>query len=163
MEEPRLNIDELYETKRKSDLHRVSVYSKLLNKIHTKIKMTSRQRDHAQFCTFIMPEVLLGYPNYNFSECLQFILDRLEHDGFSTRYIHPNLIFIGWSHWVPSYVRDEIQKKTKKSVDSMGVEKKEKEKSVVRFEKTETKPVSNYKPSGQFVYDEEMLKSMKLS
>jgi hypothetical protein len=45
----------------------------------------------------------------------------------------------------------------------MGVEKKEKEKSVVRFEKTETKPVSNYKPSGQFVYDEDMLKNMRLS
>jgi hypothetical protein len=109
-----------------------------------------------------MPEVLLGYPNYNFAECLQFILDRLEHDGFSTRYIHPNLIFICWSHWVPSYVREEIQKKTSTQVDSFGKTVEKKDKSVVRFEKSESKPVSNYKPTGQFVYDEEMLKSMKL-
>lgn len=163
MEEPRLNIDDLYETKRKSDLHRVAVYSKLLNKVHTKIKTASRQRDHTQFCTFVMPEILLGYPNYNFAECLQFILDRLEHDGFSTRYIHPNLIFIAWSHWIPSYVREELQKKTKTQVDSFGVTVEKKDKTVVRFEKSESKPVSNYKPTGQFVYDEEMLKSMKLS
>ena len=162
MEEPHLNIDELYETKRKSDLHRVGVYSKLLNKVHAKIKLASRQRDHSQFCTFVMPEVLLGYPNYNFTECLQFILDWLEHDGFTTRYIHPNLIFIGWSHWIPSYVRDELQKKTKTQVDSFGTVVEKKDKTVVKFEKSDSKPVSNYKPTGQFVYDEEMLQSLKL-
>ena len=66
MDEPHLNIDELYETKRKSDLNRLNIYSKLLNKIHNKIKIASKQRNNNQFCSFVMPEVLLGYPNYNF-------------------------------------------------------------------------------------------------
>ena len=122
--------------------------------------MTSKQRDNSQFCSFIMPEVLLGYPNYDFSECLTFIIDRLNNDGFVTRYIHPNLIFICWSHWVPGYVRDEFKKKTNTEVNSFGESKPDK--TVVRFEKTETKPVSNYKPSGMFVYDEELIKSMKI-
>ena len=160
MEEPRLNIDELFETKKKSDLNRLSIYSKLLSRIHHKIKMTSKQRDNSQFCSFIMPEVLLGYPNYDFSECLTFIIDRLNNDGFVTRYIHPNLIFICWSHWVPEYVRDEFKKKTNTEVNSLGETKPDK--TVVRFEKTETKPVSNYKPSGMFVYDEDLIKSMKI-
>ena len=160
MEEPRINIDELFETKKKSDLNRLSIYSKLLSRIHHKIKMTSKQRDNSQFCSFIMPEVLLGYPNYDFSECLTFIIDRLNNDGFVTRYIHPNLIFKCWSHWVPGYVRDEFKKKTNTEVNSFGESKPDK--TVVRFEKTETKPVSNYKPSGMFVYDEELIKSMKI-
>ena len=160
MEEPRLNIDELFETKKKSDLKRLSIYSKLLARIHHKIKMTSKQRDNSQFCSFIMPEVLLGYPNYDFSECLTFIIDRLNNDGFVTRYIHPNLIFICWSHWVPGYVREEFKKKTNTEVNSFGETKPDK--TVVRFEKTETKPVSNYKPTGMFVYDEELIKSMKV-
>ena len=42
MEEPRLNIDELFETKKKSDLNRLSIYSKLVARIHHKIKMTSK-------------------------------------------------------------------------------------------------------------------------
>ena len=160
MEEPRLNIDELFETKKKSDLNRLSIYSKLLSRIHHKIKMTSKQSNNSQFCSFIMPEVLLGYPNYDFSECLTFIIDRLNNDGFITRYIHPNLIFICWSHWVPGYVRDELKKKTNTEVNSFGETKPDK--TVVRFEKTETKPVSNYKPSGMFVYDEDLIKSMKI-
>jgi hypothetical protein len=162
MEEPHLNIDELYETKRKSDLNRMMIYSKLLDKIHKKIKTASRQRNNPQFCSFVMPEVLLGYPNYNFAECLTYLLDRLEQDGFNTRYIHPNLIFIAWSHWVPEYVREELKKKTKLNVDSFGVPIEKKNKNVVTFEKSESKPISNYKPSGLFVYDDEMLQSMKI-
>jgi hypothetical protein len=162
MEDPHLNIEELYETKRKSDLNRMNVYSKLLNKIHNKIKIASKQRDNNQFCSFVMPEVLLGYPNYNFSECLNYILNRLEKDGFNTRYIHPNLIFIAWSHWVPEYVREELKKKTNINVDSLGNPIEKKEKSVVKFEKSESKPISNYKPSGLFVYDDEMIQSMKI-
>ena len=160
MEEPRINIDELFETKKKNDLNRLSIYSKLLARIHHKIKMTSKQRDNSQFCSFVMPEVLLGYPNYDFSECLTFIIDRLNNDGFTTRYIHPNLIFICWSHCVPGYVREEFKKKTNTEVNSFGESKPDK--TVVRFEKAETKPVSNYKPSGMFVYDEELIKSMKI-
>jgi len=161
MEDPHLNIDELYETKRKSDLNRMIIYSKLLDKIHKKIKTASRQRNNPQFCSFVMPEVLLGYPNYNFAECLTYLLDRLDQDGFNTRYIHPNLIFIAWSHWVPEYVREELKKKTKLNVDSFGVPI-EKKKSVVSFEKSESKPISTYKPSGLFVYDDEMIQSMKV-
>jgi hypothetical protein len=104
----------------------------------------------------------LGYPNYNFAECLTYSLDRLDKDGFSTRYIHPNLIFIAWSHWVPEYVREELQKKTKLNVDSFGNTIEKKEKNVVKFEKSESKPISNYKPSGLFVYDDEMIQSMKI-
>jgi hypothetical protein len=162
MEEPHLNIDELYETKRKSDLNRMMIYSKLLDKIHKKIKTASRQRNNSQFCSFVMPEVLLGYPNYNFAECLTYLLNRLEQDGFNTRYIHPNLIFIAWSHWVPEYVREELKKKTKLNVDSFGAPIEKKNKNVVTFEKSESKPISNYKPSGLFVYDDEMLQSMKI-
>jgi hypothetical protein len=161
MDDPHLDIDELYETKRKSDLNRVAIYSKLLQKIHTKIKVASKQRDNPQFCSYVMPEVLLGYPNYNFTECLTFILGRLDEDGFITRYIHPNLIFICWSHWVPSYVREELQKKANVQVDSFGNPIEKKDKTVVKFEKSESKPISNYKPSGLFVYDDDLIQSMK--
>ena len=39
---PRLNIDELYERKKETDSQRVSIYNKLLSKVHTKIKLSSR-------------------------------------------------------------------------------------------------------------------------
>ena len=160
-DKPQLNIDDLYDTKKKNDLNRLDIYNKLLIKIHAKIKTASRLRDCTNFCSYIMPEVLIGYPNYHLSDCLLFIIDSLEKNGFLTRYIHPNLLFISWNHWVPSYVRDEYKKKTGIAIDSVG-EPIQKEKNIVRFieSKQETKSVSQFKPSGKFVYDADLINSI---
>jgi hypothetical protein len=159
---PQLNIDELYETKQKTDLNKLELYNKLLLKIHTKIKTASRQRNSDNFCSFVMPEILIGFPNYNLSECLVFIVDSLETNGFLTRYIHPNLLFISWNHWIPKYVREEYKKKTGIAIDSMG-EPVQKDKTVVRFNepKKEVRSVPEFKSSGRFVYDDILLNSIK--
>jgi Family of unknown function (DUF5759) len=157
-EEPRINIDELYETKKKSDINRLSIYMKLLKRIHNQIKMTSRLRENNQICYFIMPEVLIGYSNYDLAECLSYVMDRLNNDGFSTRYVHPNLLMISWSHWVPTYVRDEIKKKTGMEVDQYGVKKEEPVPSV-RFEKTPG--IKSVKSGGSSIYDDEFINSMR--
>jgi hypothetical protein len=158
---PKINIDELYETKQKNDLNKLELYNKLLLKIHTKIKTASRQRNSSNFCSFIMPELLIGFPNYNYSECLVFIVDSLETNGFLTRYIHPNLLFISWNHWIPKYVRDEYKKKTGIEIDSLG-DTLQKDKSIVRFNETkkEVKNVPEFKSSGRFVYDDILLNSI---
>lgn len=141
MDIPRINIDELYETKKKNNLTRVDIYNKLLIKIHNRIKISSRIKTNENFCTYIMPEVLIGYPNYNIEECLVFIIDKLQIDGFLTRYVHPNLLMISWNHWVPSYVRDEIKKKTGKEVNCYGeVENK----SIIKFDSKEKKEKNVY-------------------
>ena len=136
MDIPRINIDELYETKKKNNLTRLDIYNKLLIKVHNRIKTASRLKNNENFCTYIMPEVLIGYPNYNLEECLVYIIDKLQIDGFLTRYVHPNLLMISWNHWVPGYVRDEIKKKTGTQVNCYGeVENK----SIVKFEKEKEK------------------------
>jgi hypothetical protein len=159
---PQINIDELYETKQKTDLNKLELYNKLLLKIHTKIKTASRQRNSDNFCSFVMPEILIGFPNYNLSECLVFIVDSLETNGFLTRYIHPNLLFISWNHWIPKYVREEYKKKTGIAIDSMG-EPVQKDKTVVRFNepKKDVRSVPEFKSSGRFVYDDILLNSIK--
>lgn len=159
---PQINIDELYETKQKTDLNKLDLYNKLLLKIHTKIKTASRQRNSDNFCSFVMPEILIGFPNYNLSECLVFIVDSLETNGFLTRYIHPNLLFISWNHWIPKYVREEYKKKTGIAIDSMG-EQLQKDKTVVRFNepKKDVRTVPEFKSSGRFVYDDILLNSIK--
>ena len=136
-----INLDDLYERKKQYDLNTLSIYNKLLNRIHNRIKTASRLKTNENFCTFVMPEVLIGYPNYNVEECLFFIIDKLQTDGFLTRYIHPNLLMISWNHWVPSYVRDEIKKKTGTQVNSYGeIENK----SIVKFEKEKEKSMNVY-------------------
>jgi len=40
----KLNIDELYEKKRQYDLNKLEVYNKILNRIHVRIKTTSKKQ-----------------------------------------------------------------------------------------------------------------------
>ena len=63
---------------------------------------------------------MIGIPKYDQGACIAYILDKLKTNGFVCRYLHPNVLFISWKHWIPSYVRSELKKKTGKNVDGFG-------------------------------------------
>lgn len=115
-----IDLDELYDKKREHDLGKLEIFNKLLNRIHAKIKMTSRQRIDEQFCWFVVPEMMLGIPRYNHGECVAYLVDKLQSNGFYVKYTHPNLLLISWKHWIPGYVRTEIKKKMNVSIDGYG-------------------------------------------
>ena len=116
----KINLDELYEKKQSYDLQTLNLYNKLLNRIHNKIKLTSRQHIDNQHCWFLVPEVMIGIPKYDHGACIAYIIDKLNTNGFIVKYTHPNLLFISWKHWIPKYVRDEIKKKTGIIYDGYG-------------------------------------------
>jgi hypothetical protein len=116
----KVNLDDLYERKKKTDLNTLAVYNSILNRIHTKIKNCSRQNAAEQFCWYIIPEMMIGVPRYDHASCTAYILHELRDNGFIIRYTHPNLLLISWNHWIPSYVRNEIKKKTGVVVDGYG-------------------------------------------
>jgi hypothetical protein len=180
----KLNIDELYEKKRKYDLNKLALYNKLLNRIHVRIKTVSRQKVDECFCWFLVPEIIIGVPKYDQGACIAYLLDRLKENGFNVRYIHPNTLFISWLHWVPSYVRTELKKKTGIVVDEFGrkVEENNEEQDgpveptnpndfvLNRNQdpsqkgkpiKKEYTPIKSYKPSGNLVYDDELLNKIE--
>lgn len=117
----KISIDELYEKKRQYDLNQMHLFNKLLNRIHIRIKTTSRQKIDEQFCWFIVPEIMIGVPKYDQAACIAYLIDKLKNNGFNVRYIHPNTLFISWMHWVPSYVRTELKNKTGIVVNEYGV------------------------------------------
>ena len=97
-------------------------------------------------------------------------MDKLKENGFFIKYIHPNTLFISWKHWVPSYVRSELKKKTGIVVDEYGnkVETDENkgdghslEERLAKGSKNEKQrkynPIDSYKPQGNLVYDTEMI------
>jgi len=116
----KINLEELYEKKKTYDLSKLSIYNKILNRIHEKIKITSRQKTDTQFCWYVIPEIMLGVASYDRASCISYILEELTSNGFVVRYTHPNLIFISWKHYVPSYVRTEFKKKTGIVIDENG-------------------------------------------
>ena len=182
----KLNIDELYEKKRQYDLNKLALFNKILNRIHVRIKTVSRQRKDEQFCWFVVPEVIIGVPRYDQAACVAYLIDKLKENGFNVRYIHPNTLFISWLHWVPSYVRTELKKKTGIVINEFGEKQEEGQdnnsmKTItditdpndlmlnrnqdlsqkVKQPKKEYTPINSYRPSGNLVYDNEMLNKIE--
>jgi len=116
----KLNMDELYSKKQQQDLNVLANYNKILVRIHNKIKYVSKQLINDQCCWYLVPEMMIGIPKYDHKDCTAFVIEKLRMNGFIIRYTHPNLLFISWRHWVPTYVRNEIKKKTGQAVDEYG-------------------------------------------
>lgn len=116
----KLNLDELYEQKKQEDLAKLYTFNRILTRVHDKIKVASRQKNSQQFCWYLVPEMLMGVPNYDKNGCISYIISKLQENDFIVRYTHPNLLFISWKHYVPNYVRTEIKKKTGTVIDKFG-------------------------------------------
>jgi hypothetical protein len=184
----KLNIDELYEKKRQYDLSKLALYNKILNRIHVRIRTTSRQKMDEQFCWFVVPEMIIGVPKYDQASCIAYLMDKLKDNGFNIRYIHPNTLFISWLHWVPSYVRTELKKKTGIIIDEYGqkvgdgdgddsnnnelglagigrnngrLKIEDKNPQTNLKDKKVSTPITSYKPSGNFVYNDDLLNKIE--
>lgn len=116
----KIDIDDLFESQREKNLLTLNVYNKILNKIHLKIKTASRQRICDKIIWYIIPQAIIGVPHYNQTECIAYVMHKLDKNGFVVRYTHPSLLFISWNNYVPSYVRSEIKKKTGNQIDEFG-------------------------------------------
>jgi hypothetical protein len=173
----KINIDELYEKKRQIDVNKLELFKKILNRIHVRIKTTAKQSTAERFCWYVIPEIIIGVPKYDQGACIAYVMDTLQKNGFQVRYFHPNTIFISWDHWVPTYVRTEIKKKTGVNINEYG-EKIEDEKGddeEGQYQEVATKgnsnleqiknskkytPINSYKPSGKLVYSEDLLNKL---
>jgi hypothetical protein len=174
----KINLDELYEKKKQYDLHRLDLYNKILNRIHVKIKTTSKQKINEQFCWFVVPEIIIGVPKYDQGDCIGYLFQKLKDNGFAVKYYHPNTLFICWNHFVPSYVRSELKKKTGIVVDEYGnkineenidIKKEVTSNIILNTGKTPAvntndkkyTPIHTYKPTGNFIYNKEQVSSLE--
>lgn len=175
-----LDIDELYEKQHKRDMKQLSIYNKLLNRIHKRIKHITRVKKNETYIFYNVPEFIFGEPVYDNKDCTGYLVAKLEENGFNVRYLHPNTLFISWNNWVPSYVRDEIRRKTGVNLDKHGniIEKNNKKEDVVDEDdinaglfndsnnvlekpKKQYNDISEYKPTGRLVYNPEILQKIE--
>lgn len=124
----KISLDALYDRKREVDKNRLDIYHKILKRIHHKIQLTSRQRYNEQFIFYVVPEFIIGVPRYDINHCIIYVIEKLEKNGFVIKYTHPNMLFISWNHYIPSYKRNEIKNKYGVTIDGFGNEVKSKNK-----------------------------------
>jgi hypothetical protein len=182
----KLNIDELYSKKQQQDLNVLKNYNNILLRIHNKIKYISKNMLNENCCWYVMPEMILGVPKYDHRDCTAYVIEKLRENGFIVRYTHPNLLFISWKHWVPTYVRSEIKKRTGNSIDENGNIINEENsansassanssainsehmlfsnnKSIKTNASTKDyKDIKTYKPSGNLIYNNSLLEKINI-
>ena len=176
----KVNIDELYEKKKNRDLKQLSIFNKILNRIHIRIRVTGRNTKNDQHIWFNVPEYIFGEAVYNKAECIAYLVNKLQDNGFLVRYIHPNTMFISWSNWIPQYIRAEFKKKTGKIMNEKGDitdPKKDTDQPgetdlnqglfntggqgpPPKKDQKQFTPIDKYKPSGNFVYNDGILEKI---
>ena len=171
-----INLEELYEKKKQKDLNTLTLFNKILHRIHVKIKTISRKKIDEQCCWYLVPEMIIGVPRFDVAACIAYLMDKLKENGFNVRYFHPNLLFIVWNHYIPAYIRDEIQKKTGIAVDEFGNKKEPEEPEQIeedfysakpesgsskKTSKKEYTPISAYKPMGSIIYKNKELEKLE--
>jgi hypothetical protein len=168
----KINLDELYERKKQTDLNTLKIYNRILQRIHCRIRHIANINQNDQHCWYIVPEVIIGVPKYNHTTCIAYIIDKLRDNGFVVRYTHPNLLFISWRSWTPGYVREEIKKKTGFHIDGWGNKKNQTEEHnitniskisnpVSKADLKDYRDISTYRPTGNFIYNSDILKKLE--
>ena len=178
----KIDIDALFEKKQQKDLKQLSIFNKILNRIHNRIQVTGRTKPNEKHVFFNVPDFIFGEPLYNQGDCVGYLVVKLEDNGFHVRYIHPNTLFVSWNHWVPSYVRNEIKKKTGKIIDAQGniigdknapKEDEEDDPNDINSQlfnngkQPQGKPgkefrsIDQYKPSGNLVYNNDLFEKLE--
>ena len=137
-----LNINDLYENMYHKNINRLKKFDDILKCIHNKIKYNAKYE--RTYCFYQIPEFIIGVPLYNINDLKQYIINSLQKNGFKLMYFHPNILFIVW----------EIKKN--KLCSSNKINKK-----IDKNKDKNFKLIDEYKPNGQFVYNQIDLNSMK--
>jgi hypothetical protein len=185
----KINMDDLYKRKNEIEQNKLRVFGKILQRVHTKIKVTSRQRHAEQFTFFVIPEFLVGVPRYDVAACTAYIIDKLQDNGFFVKYTHPNLLFISWAHYYDKTARMNIKNEYGVNIDGFGnviksktnpfnekknsynnndssnlnmlIFNKNNANEKKQKEKKDYKQISTYKPTGNLIYNTGLFKTIQ--
>ena len=135
-----INMNELYSNINKKTLKRMELYDSILVKCHSRIKYNSNLQRN--YCFYQIPEFVIGIPLYDVFELRNYVMNSLKTNGFEILYIEPNWLFIHWN-----------VKGHKSLTKNTNVSKKQNNNN-------NYKSTDNYKPSGNFVYDDSSLMNM---
>jgi hypothetical protein len=132
-----------------------------------------------KFVWFTVPEYIFGEPIYKQGDCIGYLVVKLEENGFQVKYVHPNTLFVSWENWVPSYVRNEIKKKTGYIIDEKGNvignknvdENEDADNPNSKIFNDRSDPhqssakqytsIHDYKPTGKLIYNNEMFANIE--
>ena len=105
-----LNATDLFEKNKKLNEKIFNTFKEILKKCNTLIKYVNQKKQSD--IIFDVPNMLLGYPSYDYDECLCYLILKLRNNNFFVKYIYPSQLYISWH----DQVQLEKLKKEKKFI-----------------------------------------------
>ena len=107
-EYPLFSVNDLQRKAKEKEKNRNKIYFNISKKSFEKIKDTSSNDE--TFCFFKIPEYIPGYPLFNMTEYVLYLLNLLKDKGFICRYVDNYIIYITWNIPKKSYQAIEDKK-----------------------------------------------------
>ena len=136
-----INMRDLYTKEQEKENNKKEIYDNVLLKCHNKIKTSSKIHPYNHWCYFVIPNFIYGMPFHNKEECINYLFTNLTKNGFEITYTHPNLFIITWFKEDMKQVKNEL-------------------KQIFPSSSGEHKPISDYKPSGNLIYNKNSLSAL---
>lgn len=89
-----LNANELFEKNKKLNEKVFNTFKEILKKCNTLIKFENQKKQSD--IIFDVPKILLGYPSYDYDECLCYLILKLRNNNFFVKYMYPTQLYISW-------------------------------------------------------------------
>lgn len=89
-----VKANDLISQQKEREKIKFTTFDKILSNIEKKIIKASSTNFY--YVWYEVPQYLIGYPQYNFNECLEYLTKKLKKNGFKTELYEPNVLLISW-------------------------------------------------------------------
>lgn len=89
-----VKADKLIKEQKKREEKKNETFDKIVKKIEKKIILASSANYY--FVWYCIPEFIIGLPLYSLMDCKDYIIKKIEKNGFGTEFFEPNILLIKW-------------------------------------------------------------------
>jgi hypothetical protein len=89
-----VKADKLIKEQKKREDKKKETFNKILEKVEKKIILASSANYY--FTWYSIPEFIIGLPLYSLTECKDYIIRKVDKNGFKIEFFEPNILLIKW-------------------------------------------------------------------
>jgi hypothetical protein len=110
MAPPNIQLQELYQLKKKKDNIKKKSYDRIIELIHRRIRNIASHGGENTF--YEIPGILIGYPLYNITDCLNYVVEHLRKNCFLIQILPPPSVCVIYISWNPDDLKIKNSQKT---------------------------------------------------
>lgn len=89
-----VKADKLIKEQKKREDKKKETFNKILEKVEKKIILASSANYY--FTWYSIPQFIIGLPLYSLTECKDYIIRKVDKNGFKIEFFEPNILLIKW-------------------------------------------------------------------